>query len=127
MGLFDNAIAWARDQIHAAAPTHIVYRTQVASLPLVATKGGSQFEAETADNYATEEKMIDFLVDPAKLIDAGTAFKPEAGHEIDELDGEGGTVVAKYRIAATPGVPPWEPSGQSRAMIRIHTRQISHE
>lgn len=127
MGYFDNAISWARNQIHAAAPVYIVYRTGSDSLAITATKGGSEFQSETEDNYASEDHTIDFLINPADLVAASTSFKPKAGHEIDELDGEGGNVVATYRITALPGVPPWAWSGQSRAMMRIHTRQLGDE
>ena len=123
MGLLDDAIGWAREQIHAAAPTYVVYRTGSDSLPIVATKGGSEFQSETEDNYASEDHTIDFLIDPTNLVAASTQFKPKAGHYIDELDGEGGNVVATFKVTALPGVRPWAWSGQSRQMIRIHTRQ----
>ena len=124
MGYIDDAIAWAREQL---PKTYIVYRTDSDSLPMTATKGGSDFQSEAGDEYAAEEHTIDFLVDPADLVAASTGFKPAAGHEIDELDGEGGSVIATYRITALPGVPPWAWSGQSRAIMRIHTRQIGDE
>ncbi|MEW4566120.1 hypothetical protein AB1K70_26620 [Bremerella sp. JC770] len=127
MSFFNDAISWAREQIHATAPVFIVYRTDGDSLPMTATKGASDFQAEAGDEYAAEDHTIDFLVNPADLVAASTSFKPKAGHEIDELDGEGGNVVATYRITALPGVPPWAWSGQSRAMMRIHTRQVGDE
>ncbi|MHC2067627.1 hypothetical protein ACYFX5_09160 [Bremerella sp. T1] len=127
MGFFDDAIAWARGQIHDAAPSFIVYQTDSDSLALKATKGASEFQAEAGDDFAAEDHTIDFLIDPTKLVAAGTPFKPKAGHEIHELDGEGGNLVAKYRVTALPGVPPWTWSGQSRAMMRIHSRQIGDE
>lgn len=122
MGL-DAHIEWLRDQIHKAAPTYVVFETTDGErVSLTVTKGGSDFESDQQDEYACETNTIDFLVNPNDL-----PRKPRAGDKIEELDDEGGNVIATYLIVPEAGVNAWEWAGQSRKMMRIHTKQVGDE
>lgn len=120
---FEAEVQWLREQIEKAAPSYIVFRTPDGeSKALTATKGGTDFESDQMEGYASETNTIDFLVDPDLL-----PRRPAAGDEIDELDAEGGNKIATYRIAPEPGVNAWEWAGQTRKMMRIHTKQVGDD
>lgn len=120
---FEAEVQWLREQIEKAAPSYIVFRTPDGeSKALTATKGGTDFESDQMEGYASETNTIDFLVDPDLL-----PRRPAAGDKIDELDAEGGNKIATYRIVPEPGVNAWEWAGQTRKMMRIHTKQVGDD
>ena len=121
--MFGDEIEWLREQIHAVAATYVVFETiDGTRVPLIATKGATDYQFDAGDGYASQTHVIDFLVNPADL-----PARPKSGDRIDELDGEGGQVIASYVVAPEPGTNAWSWSGQARKMMRIHTKQMGND
>ena len=123
MSLFQDAAAGGLDSIRqAAGVTVTIRRGGIASAPVVAGKGTSDFVQETDDGSSASWRTDDYLIAVADYAIEGVAVKPEPGDQIEETLG---TESAVSEVIKNGGEPCWRYSDRGQRQYRIHTQRIS--
>jgi len=116
--LLHTAAQWLSDTLAASVSEAMTYTREGLGIPIAATVGSSQFEAETSLGVIETFRSQDVLVPAASLVLAGALITPQAGDRI--TDGQGQV----FEVTAPGGMTPWRYADPHRIAIRIHTKRI---
>lgn len=103
-----------------AAVTVMVRRNGIASAPIVATKGTSEFIRETGEGPTINWHTSDYLIAVADYVIDGVTVQPKVGDLIEETIGD---VVTTDQVANGPGQQCWRYSDRGETQYRIHTQR----
>jgi len=110
---FDAAIAAAVRSTQTVAGQPAVYRRGAVAVDLVAVRGRSTYDADTAAGKSARRANVDWIIAAADLVLAASRTKPARG---DTLTVDGVT----FRVVNGRGDTPWEYHGNAD-YLRVHT------
>lgn len=114
MDMLQKGLAWLNRQRETYLADEISYTRNCCgeTLMIPATKGSTLFRSEDSYGVVIRVRSVDFIVSASAL-----GFAPDRGDEIVCNN-------RIYEVLAPNKEPVWRWSGNSREMIRIHTKEI---
>lgn len=124
MGLFQDMIAGGLAAIRqAAGVTVTIRRNGIASAPVTAVRGSSEFIRESDENGSASWRTLDYLIAVADYVIDGVVTQPQGGDLIEEAIGG---IVATSEVVLNPGEKPTL-SDSGETQYRIHTQRVAAE